>query len=343
MRVLLLDSLTPALLRSRADRLGFRNTGNLEKFVADFDAHEAISRSLTCHVRGGLCFPFHVDSSAHRLSTDLDLYTEDEKDDVVATVPGLLEGHGFTSVSTHWLNRNDIAPSHPVRFKARFKSSFGKTSSIFVDVACKFDMGLVDTMTVPPGHDLMGMRTEHEISALSMGSLLADKIISLAIGTIGYNRLLSTQKQIYDVGKLIQHAGADDLESMMSTYGRLTDFKLSRDSRGYTSKEATASIVSYLGKVGRADPGPDFPEHWVDFKNFSTSMLSRGHWAQTDQEERILLVLACAQSLARLLGHGASPAAEAAALRAAVDGANTRRASGAHLDFLREALGLPAA
>jgi len=263
-------------------------------------------------------------------------------DDVAGAVPGLLAGHGFMSVSTHWRSRKDMPVRQLVRFNAKFRSKFGATASIFVDVSCGLGPGLVDTVTVPPGHALLGIRTEHEISALSMGSLMADKIMSLGIGTVGYNSLSSTPMQIYDIGKLIQHAGVGDFESLLSTYGKLTEFKLSRDSRGYTQKEVLASIVSYLDGLGRADDAPGLDEHWGHFRDFSTSMLSRPQQAMVCHMERILLVLACAGSLSRSLEPGAPRAEEAARLRSLVEESGARRASGAHLAFLRERLGLPA-
>lgn len=51
---MILDTLDRGAPRSRADRLGFRNAGNLEKLAADFDAHAAISGAIECHLRGGL-------------------------------------------------------------------------------------------------------------------------------------------------------------------------------------------------------------------------------------------------------------------------------------------------
>jgi len=60
----ILNSLDARRLRSSADRLGFGNAGHLEKFIADFDAHGIISRSLECHVRGGLFFPLRPQRGA---------------------------------------------------------------------------------------------------------------------------------------------------------------------------------------------------------------------------------------------------------------------------------------
>ncbi|MDD9813236.1 MAG: nucleotidyl transferase AbiEii/AbiGii toxin family protein [Thaumarchaeota archaeon] len=339
---MLLDSLDSRLLRANADRLGFGNAGHLEKFIADFDAHAVISRSLTCHVRGGLCFPFHVDNAAHRLSTDLDLYTAVDVDDVSGEIPDLLTAHGFTSVTTHWRSRKNMHVKQLVRFNAKFKSKFGATSSINVDVACRLDPGLIATVTVPSGYGLLGIRTEHEISVLSMGSLMADKIMSLGIGTVGYESLSSTPKQIYDVGKLIQHAGVTDLEHLMSTYGKLTEFKLSRDNRGHTQKEVMESIMSYIDDLGHEVATPGLASHWSHFKTFSKSMLSQHQQAQGDHLERILLISACSRFLSRSLEPGASPAEEAAGLYATLDEARAKKETGEHLEFLRKRLGLAA-
>ncbi|MDD9843424.1 MAG: nucleotidyl transferase AbiEii/AbiGii toxin family protein [Thaumarchaeota archaeon] len=338
-----MDSLTVRSLRSCTDKLAFRNAGNLEKFIADFDAHAAISRSLACHVRGGLCFPFHVPHAAHRLSKDLDLYAYDAVDAVTGKVPDLLTEHGFTSVSTHWQSSKTRAIKHLVRFNAQFRSKFEATVSIDIDIACGLAHGLVDTVTIPAGYALLGIRTARDISALSRGSLIADKIMSLGIGTVGYESLRSTPKQIYDIGKLIQHASVEDLASMLSLYEKMTEFKLSLDSRGYTQDEVLDSIVSYLDRLGRPGASPGLDEHWGHFGMFSTSMLSKTQQARADHMERILLVLACARSLSRSLRRDAPHADEAAWLRGLVDEARSQRGPDARLAFLRKKLDLHAA
>jgi len=136
--------------------------------------------------------------------------------------------------------------------------------------------------------------------------------------------------------------GRGDLESLLSTYGKLTEFKLSRDSRGYTTKEVTSSIVSYLDGLGHADDAPGLGEHWGHFDAFSIGMLSKTQQERTDHMERILLVSACARSLSRSLEPGASRSEEAARLRSLVGESGARRGSGTHLAFLRERLGPPA-
>lgn len=343
MRRVHLDSLSVNFFQSCTDKLEFRNAGNLEKFIADFDAHDAISRSLECHVRGGLCFPFHVTREAHRLSRDLDLCTTHDTDIVNKAVPDLLTKYGFTSVSPRWKPKNDQPSRHRVSFNAQFESKFEATVSIDIDIACGVSNSLIDTVTIPANYGLLGIKTKHRISALSRSSLIADKIAALGIGTIGYKSLKSTPKQIYDIGKLVQHAGVNDLASMMSTYKKLTEFKLSLDSRGYTQDEVVDSILSYLGKIGNKDVSLDLDEHWEHFELFSTSMLSKTQQSKADHMERILIVLACARSLSRSLERGASHADEAARLWALVNKASAQKGSETRFRFLRESLDLPTA
>lgn len=261
-------------------------------------------------------------------------------DDVIEAAPRLLAEGGFRSISTHWQSRKDMPTRHLVRFIARFRSKFDATVPVYVDISCGADTDLIDTVTIPSGHELLGIRTEHEISALSLGTLMADKFPSLGIGTVGYVKLGSTPKQIYDIGKLAQHAGMGDFESMLSTYGRLTGFMLSRDSRGHTMDEVMASIVSYLEGLGGAEGSPEAAERWGHFKEFSTSMLSRHQQSGGDHMERMLLVPACARSLARSLGPGAPHADEAARLCAVRDGARDRPDGDGRIEFLRGELGL---
>jgi len=336
---MILESLDKKTLRSRIDKLKFRNAGNLEKLAADFDAHAAISEEIECHLRGGLCMPFHVAGEAHRISVDIDLYTPASREHVAKAVPAALAGRGF--VSTDILKTRRTAPlSHLVRFTSRFQSHFGVRASIHIDIACGIDTGMIDTVTFPAGQHVLGFRTERAVSALSRGSLIADKIPSLGIGTVGYGKLKSTPKQIYDVGTLIQHSGAGDLESALSTYERLSDFKLAHDSRGHGRDEVTRSIVGYLEGIGRQGSSPDSAQHWKDFAEFSQGMLSARMSGQRDHTERILLCLLLAKSLASRPASVAPHAAEAAGLYATLCKARGKGELGARIEFLLGELGL---
>lgn len=121
---MILDSLDVRSLRSIADRLGFRNAGNLEKLAADFDAHAAISGAIECHLRGGTRMPFHVASGAHRISVDIDLYTPSSRERVSRVVPGALEGGRFVS-TTVMKSRPAMPLSQLVTLVTRFQSHFG--------------------------------------------------------------------------------------------------------------------------------------------------------------------------------------------------------------------------
>lgn len=336
---MILDALDRRALRSRADRMGFRNAGNLEKLAADFDAHAAISRELECHLRGGLCMPFHVGGEAHRISVDIDLYTPSPMKRVMEVVPGALEDGGFAS-TTVLKNRPSAPLSHLVRLMATFQSHFGARVSIYVDIACGIDAGMIDTVTIPAGRPVLGFQTEHAISVLSRGSLIADKMPSLAVGTVGYGKLQSTPKQIYDAGTLVQYSGAGDLESALSTYETLSDFKLAHDSRGHGRDEVAQSIVRYLEGIGAPGATAVTDRHWRDFGAFSRGMLPGHRSGREEHEERILLCLMLARSIAGNPGRGAPRAGEAARLYATLRGARDMGNVGARLGFLRGELGL---
>ena len=269
--------------------------------------------------------PFHVEGEAHRISVDIDLYTPASRDHVAEAVPGALARRGFAPTELLRAGRA-MALLHLVRFTSGLQSHFGVRASTHIDIACGIDMGMIDTVTFPAGVPVLGFRTERAVSALSRGSLIADKMPSLGIGTVGYGKLKSTPKQIYDVGTLIQHSGAGDLESALLTYERLSDFKLAHDSRGHGRDEVTRSIVGYLEGIGRPGNSPEASRHWADFEEFSQGMLSARMSDPQDHAERILLCLLLARSLRP--GGGVSRAEEAAGLYATLDESRAKKGDG---------------
>lgn len=214
--------------------------------------------------------------------------------------------------------------------------------AIHINIACGIDMGMIDTVTVPAGRPVLGFETERPISALSRGSLIADKLPSLAIGTVGYGNLENTPKQIYDVGTLIQHSDVGDLESALSAHGALSAFKLAHDSRGHGRDEVAQSIVEYLEGIGKAGASPEAARHMGDFAVFSQGMLSGRMSEPAGHAERILLCLMLARSVARKPGPGAPRAGEAAGICAARDRARAVGDADGRLALLRGELGLGA-
>ena len=70
-----------------------------------------------------------------------------------------------------------------------------------VDFFCDVDIRISSEL-VKPGFSLFGFDTTHEMSILSKGSLLGDKITTMAIGTIGLK--LARQAEVQNRSMILE-------------------------------------------------------------------------------------------------------------------------------------------
>ncbi len=192
--------------------------------MMDFEVYRHVSGSLGCIVRGGMCMPFHLPDAAKRLSIDIDLMTPGTLDDVRDAMVGIDAMDELACKEYH--------PSNPypldnlITYKVSYDSCLGGRGSVKVDFLCESGLPL-STRTVPLGTTVFGFSTTAEMNILSKGALLADKITTLALGTIGLKPTRQTEiaKQIYDIAALMRLSDKHDIREAVDIFPRLTGFK----------------------------------------------------------------------------------------------------------------------
>ena len=136
---------------------------------------------------------------------------------------------------------------------------------------------------------------------------MADKMTSLAIGTVGIEIKNRTEivKQIYDIATLLRQAVPKDLSIAYDSYQRLTEFKVGRFERDppYTASDVTLSIVQSLGSFlpleTNALVASDMLRYYAGFQG---SYLTKLHpYKKSDHITDVALVLLLAKSLQRHL------------------------------------------
>lgn len=150
---------------------------------------------------------------------------------------------------------------------------------------------------------------------MSRGSLVADKLTSLALGNIGLRlrKYVDIPKQIYDVARLIRSCTYDDIIESLGTFGKLTDFKTRiRAGAAYTINEVAESIHGSVGGLIRSDPqlclSPEERSRHGDFR----ARYLQGPHRSYDVNEHIINVLATYVFSQHLLEYVESGAEEGA-------------------------------
>lgn len=220
-------SLTAQNITSISKRFGFIDNTVVEKFIMDFEMHHHITNQLNCITRGGMCMPFHTeDNDAKRLSKDIDLCTSES----ILKVKQIMEkiDNTIPEIQCEEIIAKDPYPlDNLISYKIHYTSCFGSIASIKVDFFCDVDVSL-NHKIIPSGYSIFGFNTDKDISILSKGALMGDKLTTLALDTIGLKSSKWTEiaKQIYDVGVLVKSFNTSDLKSSFQTFIDLTTVKI---------------------------------------------------------------------------------------------------------------------
>ena len=95
-------------------------------------------------------------------------------------------------------------------------------SSVKVDFLYGLDFDY-ETSTVPAGAEIIGFEIPHEMEILTRSALMADKIGTLAMGTIGVeeHRVGEVAKQVFDVGILLSGATVEDISGFFAEFANM--------------------------------------------------------------------------------------------------------------------------
>jgi len=219
-----------SVAESMASRFGFQNVKNTEKFIMNFRVHKILSSEMECCLRGGLCTPFYATNpKAKRVSIDLDLFMEDTRESAISKIVGVLKGRGLK-----------IVPRKPRRVKNLLQMDLkydttrllhDEKEHMRIDVMYGVDFG-PPMKSISSGHSIFTGNTDYDVTALTSGCLVADKIAALAINGTGYTKKEKAPKQIHDIGYLLDGLTCEDLAESFSVFRAITEFKTSGDEEG---------------------------------------------------------------------------------------------------------------
>lgn len=254
--------------------------------------------------------PFYA--GAGRMSLDGDLFTALPVDAVDAA----MRDAGTAELS---FERHKPRKPHPLdnlaSYRAFFDSCFGNRAHVKVDFFCdaRIELG---SRTVGAGHAVLDFETPADIRILTRGWLLADKLTSLALGTVGLrsSRQIEMAKQIYDVGTLIRGAGAGDIAEAFEAFPELTAMKAGKfDGGRYGPREIVDDVAESVG--GMLDLGNAVTVTRADAKrqrDFAGTFVSRKNsYKKTDHITNVLLALLLAGRMRDRMA-GKTPGPEAA-------------------------------
>ena len=306
------EMLTRERILGISEKYGFPADPLVEKFIMCFEIHKHITQEIHCTTRGGMCMPFHQPNfMVQRMSKDIDVlssHSADEIEGVMNDINGSVDGLRCSKI----IPRKPLPIENFVSYRIMYDSCLGRQESVKVDAFCGADLHL-DTQRIRAGSQILDFGTLQDMTILSRGTLIADKITSLAIGTVGIKAENRTEivKQIYDIATLLRQANPKDLAIAYDSYQKLTGFKVGRFKRDppYTVSDIISSIVQSLGSFLPLDTNAlvasDLLSH---YNGFQGSYLSRLYsYKKSNHITDVLLMLLFAKSLQRHLEGSPSP------------------------------------
>ena len=209
----------------------------------NFRVHKMLSAEMDCCLRGGLCTPFYATNpKAMRVSVDLDLFMEGTREAAIDKI---------TKVVTK--AKMKIVPRKPriIRNLLQFDLRYDTTRLLHDEKEhMKIDV-MYGVSFNPPmkriysGHSIFTGKTDYDVTALTPGCLVADKIATLAINGTGYVKESKAPKQIHDIGYLLSELTVDDLVESVNVFRVITEFKTSGAEKG-SALEVIQHVVKFL-------------------------------------------------------------------------------------------------
>lgn len=250
--------------------------------------------------------PFHQPGfGVRRMSKDIDILSSHSVSDIERVMNDIddnVDGLRCRRI----IPRDPIPIENFISYRVMYDSCLGKQDSVKVDAFCDADLRL-DTQRIQSGSKILDFGTLQEMTILSRGALVADKMTSLAVGTVGIKieNITEIVKQIYDIATLLRQAVPGDLSIAYDSYQRLTEFKVGCFKRDppYTVSDVTLSIMQSLGSFLPMETNALVSSDMLRrYDGFQGSYLSKLYpYKKSDHVTDVMLALLLAKSLQRHL------------------------------------------
>lgn len=190
-------------------------------------------------------------------------------------------------------------------YLARYASEYGG-DAVKIDIHCDPSLAGIPQKTFPAGTRLQHFETRHDVTALDAGALMADKLTSLALSTLGYvpQKTDMIHKQIYDIGRMLRSAGKAQIIQAAAAYEVLLA-RMGRYPEEYGDGNALESGLialdahesTYAIVKGRPSYLPD-AGFFRRFSSFKGAYLGNLHYTEREHTEDLLLVSLFAKRVA---------------------------------------------
>ncbi|MFH1106583.1 MAG: nucleotidyl transferase AbiEii/AbiGii toxin family protein [Candidatus Micrarchaeota archaeon] len=249
-------------LSKRAKKYGFTQPQFLELLAWDYELAEQLQAANDeLILKGGAAVQLYLPQDAQRCSTDADFLAPGMDAGKIERIMGQVRSQismlsGFKD-EVHRPEKPDLRIPM-LTHKVTLPSAFGQMGR----TPCQIKVEFLFTDFAPPTTDLPAVETialqVNNVKALSLGSLIGDKLCTLAVGTIGIRRASAMHKHVYDLEMLA--FGTDKLnpEAISDAHYALNSISIFESKiRGkkHSVQEVLESVQNAMEDYSRIDLG----------------------------------------------------------------------------------------
>ena len=255
-------------IRARKKKFGFPNAKLIELLIYDYEIfRNLLEISSKFYLKGGAAAQLYMTLPEQRASKDIDLVTDHTPKEI-------------EEIFSKKLNNIFPCKQHiPVKITRNipmvtYLVSADSVINVSQKVEVKVDIMFEDIknyrLSKAPPSEIFALNTEVELPAISIGSLVGDKFLTLAQKSIGLptEKLSEYPKQIYDISRIMHKLGKQHFSDMIFSFESIIKTELKVRNLKNTSEEIIAHIFDVLNEFTMLDsPNCIFKIYLNDFQS----------------------------------------------------------------------------
>lgn len=250
------DYLKKEEIMSRTQKYGFPQPWLVELMVYDFEVFRHLLRfSKKFVLKGGAAAQMYIPVEQQRASIDIDLIAGLMPEEIEHIFMEKLAGTGNFANIISYKPKNAKNKLPLVTYLIDFPSAVkeGQTMQLKVDILFE-EIGSYKVSNIG-SRELFAAKIEDKIPCIKLGSLVADKLLTLASKSIGIEETRQDQlpKQVYDLLHLAGSLKKKDYEDMLFSFERIAKAEMKFRGLEHNIMEIISHIDEVLAEFAEAD------------------------------------------------------------------------------------------
>ena len=265
-------------IERRTQRYGFPQPHLLELLVYDYELfRQLLALSKRFVLKGGAAAQLFFPVEQQRASIDIDLITSHTPEEVEDLFVNRLSKLDFASVKVH-------VPKKPkknlplVTYLVDLPSVTRESCQVKIDILFE-EIGSYKVETIKE-RELFALKVTGNLPCVTPGSLIADKLLTLASRSIGIDKEREDQmpKHLYDLFRLMKVMKQKDFDDVLFSFPRIAKSEMRFRKIEHGLKDIIGHIDEILSEVARVDYKDERMKKLInDFQSAYVNKEARGN------------------------------------------------------------------